>query len=58
MNEAELERAIAKLKARLLMEKGEENSSASVEIRRRLVRLQTLRIKLKETEEVHNDSAV
>ena len=52
MNEAELERAIAKLKARLLMDKGEESSSANGEIRRRLVRLQTLRIKLKEMEEV------
>ena len=51
MNEAELERAIAKLKARLLMDKGEENS-ANGEIRKRLVRLQTLRIKLKEMEEV------
>lgn len=52
MNEAELERAIAKLKAQLLMDKGEENSSANGEIRRRLVRLQMLRIKLKEIEEV------
>ena len=58
MNEAELERAIAKLKARLLMEKGEENSSSNGEIRKRLVRLQTLRIKLKEMEEVHNHSAI
>ena len=55
MNEAELERAIAKLKARLLMDKGEESSSANGEIRRRLVRLQTLRIKLKEMEEVFID---
>lgn len=51
MNEAELERAISKLKARLLMNKGEE-SSTNGEIRRRLVRLQTHRIKLKEMEEV------
>jgi hypothetical protein len=57
MNEAELERAIAKLKARLLMEKGEENSFANGEIRRRLVRLQTLRIKLKEMEEVNEEYA-
>ena len=56
MNEAELERAIAKLKARLLMDKGEESSSANGEIRRRLVRLQTLRIKLKEMEEVRRDT--
>lgn len=51
MNEVELERAISKLKAKLLMERGRETSS-SAEIRRRLVRLQTQRIKLKEMEEV------
>lgn len=50
MNEVELERAISKLKAKLLLEKGRENS-ASAETRKRLVRLQTQRIKLKELKE-------
>lgn len=53
MNEAELERAISKLKAKLLMGGGGgEDSPVTVEIRKRLVRLQTQRIKLKEMEEV------
>ena len=52
MNEAELERAISKLKARLLTEKGEDSNSSNGEIRKRLVRLQMLRIKLKELEEM------
>ena len=59
MNEAELERAIAKLKAKLIMERGEDNSFSGIEdIRKRLVRLQTLRIKLKEMEEVKNVHSV
>lgn len=52
MNEAELERAISKLKARLLMVKQGEEGPSDGEIRKRLVKLQTLRIKLKEMEEV------
>ena len=50
MNEVELERVISKLKAKLLLGKGGENP-ASAEIRKRLVKLQTQRIKLRELEE-------
>lgn len=50
MNEEELERAISKLKAKLIMEG--EDSVANGEIKRKLVHLQTQRIKLKEIEEV------
>ena len=52
MNEAELERAISKLKAHLLMVKQGEEGPSDGEVRKRLVKLQTLRIKLKEMEEV------
>ena len=51
MNVVELERAISKLKAKLITG-GNENTAANVETRRRLVRLQTTKIKLKEMEEV------
>ena len=51
MNVVELERAISKLKAKLITG-GNENTAANVETRRRLVRLQTTKIKLKEIEEV------
>ena len=53
MNEAELERAISKLKAKLLMVKIGEETPAHSEVRKRLVRLQAQKIKLKEMEEVH-----
>ena len=52
MNEAELERAISKLKAKLLMVKVGEEAPAHIVIRTRLVRLQAQKIKLKEMEEV------